>query len=55
MDSTSIVVLTAAFLAVISIFLYAMYRRCLKKGRFFAELLNEFEGCHIRVEKEKAY
>jgi hypothetical protein len=41
MDSASIVALTTAFLAVISVFLGVKYRQGLKKIKQFAQLLNE--------------
>ena len=41
MDSTSFVALISAFLAVVSVFLGVKYRQGLKKGRLFADLLED--------------
>lgn len=41
MDSTSLVALTSAFLAVVSVILGVKYRQGLRKARLFAELLED--------------
>ena len=41
MESGSIVAVATAVLSVVSVFLGAKYRKCLERGRLFAELLDD--------------